>query len=111
MLDFGSETEAFAYPVPGTQVCRFCLNPKSILTKNTCCTGCSLLKSKNEKEKIMSDCGNGPSEIQMAYVLGRIKGLIETLIREPEDISKEYILLRVDEIAEWLDEINFGPGQ
>jgi hypothetical protein len=28
------------------QYCRFCLNPESILTPETCCTCCSALKSK-----------------------------------------------------------------
>ncbi len=28
------------------QTCNFCQNPDSILTKNTCCTGCSKLKSE-----------------------------------------------------------------
>lgn len=31
------------------QVCRFCLNPESILTLETCCTGCIKLKEKIEK--------------------------------------------------------------
>jgi len=30
--------------------CRHCLDPNSILTKNTCCTGCDRLKIIEEKE-------------------------------------------------------------
>jgi hypothetical protein len=28
------------------QKCNFCLNPESIITKGTCCTGCSILSEK-----------------------------------------------------------------
>lgn len=31
------------------QTCSFCENPESILTTNTCCTGCSKLKKRKEE--------------------------------------------------------------
>ena len=32
------------------QMCRFCENPSSILTKETCCTGCSKLREDDGKK-------------------------------------------------------------
>jgi hypothetical protein len=33
------------------QFCAFCLDPESMLSIETCCTGCSALKNKEVKEK------------------------------------------------------------
>lgn len=32
------------------QVCGFCLNPDSIISPETCCTGCSILKMNEEND-------------------------------------------------------------
>jgi hypothetical protein len=37
------------------QTCRFCLDPESILTQETCCTGCSRLKNDSELGKDEKD--------------------------------------------------------
>lgn len=40
----GSEFKKENPPIKKNQTCRFCEDPNSILTKETCCTGCSMLK-------------------------------------------------------------------
>lgn len=37
------------------QTCRFCLDPESILTKETCCTGCSILRKRSSQFQDVSD--------------------------------------------------------
>jgi hypothetical protein len=34
------------------QTCRHCLNPESILTPETCCTNCSILREKRKLQEI-----------------------------------------------------------
>jgi hypothetical protein len=36
---------------PNDRFCSFCLNPKSILLPETCCTGCTALKLKDKTKK------------------------------------------------------------
>lgn len=36
-----------AFKYKEDQKCNFCLNPESIITKDTCCTGCSVLEKLN----------------------------------------------------------------
>ena len=41
------------------QTCRFCENPESIIEKDTCCTGCSILKDKLKNDNItIETCQN-----------------------------------------------------
>ena len=37
------------------QTCRFCEDADNLLTKETCCTGCSKLKNEDVEEKIHED--------------------------------------------------------
>ncbi len=46
--------------------CNFCMKEESIISKNTCCTGCTRLKLKNEEDLILRNLiMNNPSFIDV----------------------------------------------
>lgn len=61
------------------QTCRFCDDPKSILTKDTCCTGCSRLRESTEHNKYIESIEEIP--------VIKSKYLDEKLARDQEYIN------------------------
>lgn len=54
--------------------------------------------------------GLGPTEVQMAYTLGFVSGLVNVILEDGESLSKNEIINKISIISSYIGKINFGQG-